>query len=135
MVIAEALRTAQSDIRTRSFQVSGNVMALREGELDSAEEVGEVIERLGGDGVDRVEEEVAVVIVVVEAGGLQQQRARSCGGDCVQVLRKLGPCGHAAFSLRRRSVDNALGWQRRTVRAFARMSHSCAKARMKGAPK
>ncbi len=42
-------------------------MALREGELDSAEEVGDFAERLGGDGVDGVEEEVAVVIFSVEA--------------------------------------------------------------------
>jgi hypothetical protein len=43
------------------------MMALRESDLDSAEEIGDFAERLGGDGVDRVEEEIAVVVVSVEA--------------------------------------------------------------------
>jgi hypothetical protein len=42
-------------------------MTLRESKLDSAEEVGDFAERLGGDGVDGVEEEVAVAILRVEA--------------------------------------------------------------------
>ena len=42
-------------------------MALREGKLDSAEEIGDFGERLGGDRVDGVAEEVAVVVFSVEA--------------------------------------------------------------------